>query len=399
MSNLYLDLHSGASGDMLVACLLGFDDDIDYLNKRLESIGVKNYRIKYYKEERHGIIGNRFEVITEEEPHHRTYRDIISLIENSSLSNEEKELSKNIFRIIGEAEAKIHGVELDEVHFHEIGLIDSIIDIIGFSILINKFRFKRVYCSPVPLGSGTGNSLHGRIPLPSPATVEILKGVPVYGMNIRNELTTPTGAGIIKAIVDDFGPLPPSVIHRISCSFGKRQTPEPNLLRGYIIEEYSSISIQPEETVAQIECTIDDSTPEEMGYLQKKLFDEGALDVYFVPVLMKKNRPGWNIAVISNPESCEKIADLLLSESTSFGIRFSILPRKTIPRKTIKVNTELGEINVKIGFVPNKTVKISPEYEDCKRIAGKTGLPLREVMFVARKAAEEKLNIKNQYRH
>jgi len=393
LSNLYFDLQNGISGDMAVAALLDLDNDLSFLNTNLKKLKVKGFQVNFWKEKRNGLSGSRFSVKTSYQENPRTYREIKSIIKKSNLNQTEKELSLSIFTVLAQAEAKVHQVDLEKVHFHEIGAIDSLVDIVSFALLYTKHGFTEAHASPVHLGTGTTKSMHGVLPVPAPATLEILHGIPVVGTDIKSELTTPTGAAIVKTVVKRFGAFPLSIIKRVGSGFGSRKDETPNVLR--VIEilpvsgEYPSdnsrgIDLQGKtlvlpELVVVMEVTIDDSTPEEVSYLQEKLFKSGALEVYISPVSMKKNRSAWNIGVILNQEHLNQCAHTILTESSSFGLRYHYCFRKTLTRKIIKVNTIYGAIKVKAGFFEGKVIKVSPEYEDCRKSALKAKVPIRSV--------------------
>lgn len=380
MSNLYFDLQNGISGDMAVAAILSLDDDLDYLNTRLKHLDISGYELEYTKEKRNGIRGRSFRVV----PHDiaqtsRSYRDITHIISSSRLSQEEKKLSLAIFENIARAESKVHGVGVSRVHFHEVGAIDSIIDIVSFSLLYIKHRITRSRASLVRLGSGTTEGMHGTIPVPSPATLEILKGLPVVGTDNTCELTTPTGAAIIRTTAERFGHLPQCIIEEIGMGFGSRREPGINALR---ILKYRDITDEfsiPAHMVVVTEVTIDDSTPEEISFLQDALFKQGALDVYVTPIHMKKSRSAFNITVLSNPESFERCARTILLKSSSFGLRYQYYFRKTLDRTIEKVSTEYGTVGVKIGYLNGTVLKISPEYEDCRKKAEEHDVSLRTI--------------------
>lgn len=417
MSNLFFDLHNGISGDMAVAAMLSLSEyktetinpvepgnkattpSIEFLKKKLDLLPLQGFELSCRDERREGILGKRFEVILKNKNQEaRNYYTIKELIKKSALTDEEKNLSIKIFNILAEAEAKVHGTEIEDVHFHEIGAVDSIIDIVSFSVIFTDLNPEKVYASFVPLGSGKTRGMHGSLPLPAPATLEILKGLPVYGTGKTGEITTPTGAAILKAVVDSYEPMPPGIIRFVGTGFGKRKKNGINAIR---VLEFAEISDKTspstdlsytsslfKDLIAVIETTIDDSTPEEVAFILETLLSEGALDVFITPCFMKKNRPGFNLTVLSKPEDMNRLADTILLNSSTFGLRYQFYYRKYLERRIEKVRTEFGPISVKLGIFNGRVVKASPEYEDCRRAALKNNLPIRTIFEKVRLEAE-----------
>ena len=379
MSNIYFDQHYGVSGDMINAALLNMEDNFETLIERLGLLNIEGYRVEYKSEKRNYIVGGRFIVHTDEKSIvSRNYNDIKKLISSSGLSVKEKELSLKIFKNVAKAESRVHGIDIDKIHFHEVGALDSIIDIVGFSILISALKINKCYASYFFLGNGKTISQHGEIPIPAPATVEIIKGYPAVGTVQNNELTTPTGAAIITSISEDFGPLPGSIIKKVGTGFGTRNN-NLNALRVYLLEEPEKLIQYNDESLLIVETTIDDSTSEEIAFLQEMLFKKGVLDMFITPVIMKKSRPGFNITVIDYPHNLQEIIDTIFKNSSTFGIRYNFVLRKSLERKIIDVNGKYGKVAVKIGYNGKKAIKYSPEYEVCSRISKEKGIPLREI--------------------
>jgi len=406
--NLFFDLQNGISGDMAVAALLSLENNSEdpagagkilhaqseFLKDKLKRIKLGGYSIQCRREKRNGIWGTVFRVdIIDTEKKGRDYHRIKNLIIDSGLDTKEKRLSAAIFETIALAESKVHGIPPETVHFHEIGAVDSIVDIVSFSVLFNKRRVGKSTASPIHLGTGTTETMHGILPVPAPATLEIIKGLPVQGTKTPYELTTPTGASIVKTVVEEFGPLPGCMITNIGLGFGKRQGAGSGL-NALRILEYTEISEElytPSEMIVVIEVTIDDSTPEEIAYLQEDLFSRGALDVFITPVYMKKNRPAFNITVMSEPEKLETIARTILLKSSSFGLRYHYYFRKKLERQIKIIQTELGMMRVKVGLLNGRVVKIVPEYEDCRKAAQKEGLSINRVFEKVRIEAGKQL--------
>ncbi|MBI5642030.1 MAG: nickel pincer cofactor biosynthesis protein LarC [Deltaproteobacteria bacterium] len=390
MKTLYFDCPTGISGDMCLASLIDLGVDPKMILKELRKLTVDKIDVKIGKEVRHSIVGTTFRVKMHDSHHHRTFKDIKGIIKKSSLSPAVKGLSISIFETIAEAEGKIHGIPADKVHFHEVGAMDSIIDIVGAAIAIKSLNVDRVCSSPLPLGSGVADTMHGRIPIPAPATVEILKGAPVASSDIPFELTTPTGAAIIKTVADSFGPMPAMIIERTGYGAGKKDFRESaNLVRVMLGEAGAGAGKDscPGKDLLIMETNIDDMSPQIAGYLMEKLIERGALDSFITPVQMKKSRPGMLLTVLAEEEKKEELLDLIFTESTSIGVRTYPVDRHCLERKIISVKTGYGTVRVKISMRNGKTVNSQPEYEDCKKIAEAKKIPLKEVMDSAKAAA------------
>ncbi|MBI5587812.1 MAG: nickel pincer cofactor biosynthesis protein LarC [Deltaproteobacteria bacterium] len=392
MKLLYFDCPMGISGDMCLGALIDLGVDFKTILRELKKLPVDKIDIRLGKELRHSITGTTFRVNIRESHHHRTFREIRGIIKKSALTPEVKDLSIKIFGIIAVAEGRIHGVVPDQVHFHEVGAMDSIIDIVGASVAITSLKADKIIASPVPLGSGWADTMHGRIPIPAPATVEILKGVPVAASNVPFELTTPTGAAILKAVVDDYGPMPSMVIERTGYGAGKKDFKESaNLLRVMTGETGGKTSgLEDTESLTVVETNIDDMSPQVSGYLMERLFSAGARDVFFTPVQMKKSRPGVLLTVLADAVHKMKIIDMIFEESTSIGIRCYPVERHCLERKTVKVKTPWGPVSVKISLRGGRAVNAQPEYEECRLLAEKKKVPLKKVMEEAAAALKMK---------
>lgn len=383
MKILYFDCFSGISGDMAVGALLDCGVPEDYLLSELKKLGIEDeYEIEIKKGIKCGIQGTDFNVHIknchmEHHDHHdhhhgRNLLDIENLIDNSSLNENVKNLSKKIFNILADAESKVHGKGIYEVHFHEVGAVDSIVDIVGTAICIDYIKPDKIISSPINTGRGFAECEHGIIPVPAPATLKILKDVPIYCDEREFELTTPTGAAIVKASACEFKNMPQMKIISEGYGCGKRDTKKPNLLRVIISEEFSS-------DVCILEATIDDMNPQFYGYLMDKLFEAGAKDVYYTPVYMKKNRPGILVTITAPLSLEDRIKEIMFKESTTIGIRKFNIERTELQREIKTLKTEFGDINFKFSSYMGKVVNISPEYEDIKRAAEKNNIPLKEV--------------------
>ncbi len=377
---LYLDCQSGISGDMTIGALLDLGIDRDEFVRQLEQLELKGYELRITGKKVNGISATDFKVIvTDEGPHHPVNLTAIErIIEESGLSDQVKRLSKKIFRCIAEAEMRVHDLPLEEVHFHEVGAVDSIVDIVGTALCVSMLQVNRIYASPIHLGSGFIECAHGVIPVPAPATVEILKGVPVYSTGIQGELVTPTGAAIVKSLAERFSSLPPMKIEKTGYGTGKKSYDIPNVLRIFLGKEISFEGLQPEELLL-LETNIDDMSPEIYSFLFPLLFDKGALDVYLTNIIMKKGRPALMLSVLCRPENQAELEHLIFAETTTLGIRRQIIQRHCLEREIITLDTRFGKVSAKAVFRDGRLIRLSPEYEECKRVACEKGLALREV--------------------
>lgn len=383
MNILYFDCPTGISGDMCMASLIDIGVSLEGIKRELKKLPLRDYRIEVSKEKRHAITGTRFKVRTKDTHPHRTFRDIKDLIGKSRLSRPVKDLSIAIFKNLAQAEGKVHGINPLKVEFHEVGAVDSIVDIVGTAIAISKLRPDKIYSSPIPLGSGWADTMHGKLPIPSPATLEIVKGIPVVPSFINMELTTPTGAVILKTLSCGFGQIPRMTVEKTGYGVGGKDLRElPNAMRAII-----GNSAESRERVVVMETNIDDMNPQIAGYLMEKLLSSGALDAFVTGVQMKKSRPGILLTVISEEDKKDRLMDMILRESTSIGVRFHSVERRCLERKTVKVKTRYGTACVKQSLLNGKVVNAQPEYEDCRRLAGKNNVPVKDVMDAARAAA------------
>jgi pyridinium-3,5-bisthiocarboxylic acid mononucleotide nickel chelatase len=431
MRTLYFDCFSGISGDMTVGALLDIGADEKALLDGLSQLKVEGYEIKIEKKLKNGISGTDFSVILEEDhdyavehehhmhdgehdndhlhhehehshehPHahehkhntkhvHRNMGDIERIINDSRLSARAKKLSMEMFRLVAEAEGKIHGKPAGEVHFHEVGAVDSIVDIIGTAICIDNLNVDRIVFSSLPLSKGFVKCQHGVFPLPAPATLEILKNVPVYYTDINFELVTPTGAAIAKGLADEFGMVGELEVEKIGYGLGKKTYEIPNVLRVMIFSSKKKII----DRVVEIETNIDDMTAEQLGCAVEMLFDQGALDVFFTPVFMKKNRPGTKLSVLCQPDKKEGIVEAILKHTSTFGVRMSHMERSILDRETVEVDTEFGNIRCKVGKLHGEVLKYSPEYEDCKAASQQYGRPIADIYNEAISKVKVKLTV------
>jgi uncharacterized protein (TIGR00299 family) protein len=340
MKTAYFDCSSGVAGNMILGALLDAGLDLSYLKKELRKLQVTGYKLQTINKKRESITTTFFDVKTSKE-NPRNLQDILKLINKSSLSKKVKRLSSRIFKRLARAEAKVHGIPINKVHFHEVGALDAIIDIVGTAIGIEKLGIERVFCSPLPHGKGIIKHAHGDLPNPAPATVELLKGVPIYGVNVKGELVTPTGAAIISTLAESFGDIPKMKLETTGCGSGSKIFPSlPNFLRAYIGE---SLVSSEKDTVVQIETNIDDMSPKDLDRAIKRLMEAGALDVYTIPVTMKKQRQGVNLVALCRPEDRDLIITLIFDLTTTLGVRTYLMPRDKLSRKFKKVKTKYGQ--------------------------------------------------------
>ncbi|NIM03658.1 nickel pincer cofactor biosynthesis protein LarC [bacterium] len=383
----YFDCNSGISGDMILGAVIDCGADFNYIKKELKKLDL-NFKISHQRVKKGAISATR--VIIGESGSHplRNLRTIKGLIEKTSLPEEVKEKSLSIFTRLAEAEANVHQMDINHVHFHEIGAVDTIVDIVGSLLGLKSLKVERIFSSPIPLGKGEVETSHGKIPIPAPATMKLLEGCKVYGKGIEEELVTPTGAAIITSLADDFVDFPTMQTLKVGYGAGTKELPMPNVLR-LVLGELEKKEKKNEPPTFLISANIDDSTPEVMGFLFDRLLEMGALDVWEHPILMKKNRLAVELSVLCYKNTMEKIIDCIFSETTTNGLRISEVKRSVLERKIVKVKV-LGEsIRVKLSFEGKKVLTISPEYEDCRKVALKKGISLKKVLQMAQQKASE----------
>ena len=384
MNVAYFDCFSGAGGDMIVASLVDAGADADVLRERLSSLNVGGYSLTIEKISKQGFAATRFHVELDQKPQpHRRLQDIREIIEGSTLSAGVRERSVRVFERLAEAEAAVHGTPIDQVHFHEVGAVDAIVDVVGAAVALELLGVDRVFCSPIPVGSGTVTCAHGTLPVPAPATAELLKGVPIAACDEVGELTTPTAAAVLTTLASTFGPVPQLQIQSVGYGAGSREgQTRPNLLRVIVGEAVAEGDV---DLITVLETNIDDATPEAIGHCLERLFTEGALDAYTVPIQMKKSRPGVLLTVLCAPEKARAMERIIFAETTTFGVRRHEVQRTKLPRRRETVVTPFGEIRMKVGE-RDGVITVSPEYEDCRAAAEKHGVALRQVMAAATEA-------------
>jgi len=364
---------------MVLGALIDIGLPTSILAEEVAKLGLEPFDIEAKRDERMRIYGTHVQVKARgDEGPQRSYREIKTMIEESPLAPSVKDRSLDIFHRLALAEAKIHGENIDEVHFHEIGALDSIVDVVGAVVGINHLAIERVFASRIPVGSGFVHGQHGRLPVPAPATIEILKGIPIYSSSLNEELVTPTGAAILTSLSAGFGDIPEMRIEGVGYGIGDKVFGEmPNILRMILGEGEGAWE---GNRVWVVETDIDDMSPEICGYLMERLPEAGALDVTFTPIQMKKNRPGITIKILSHEAEVDTIIDTLFRESTSIGMRFYPVRRAKLSRRIEQVETKYGTVRLKVSTDQmGRIVNVMPEFEDCKRIAETKGIPIKEV--------------------
>jgi uncharacterized protein (TIGR00299 family) protein len=385
MKIAYFDCFSGASGDMILGSLIDAGLSPRRLREELKKLRIPMVHLRAKKVLKGGISGTQ--VIVEgksEKRSHRNLKEILRITERSSVETEVKETSKEIFKRIASAEAKIHQTPMEEVHFHELGGLDSIVDIVGSVWGIQQLGIEKIYVSKVNVGAGFVKCEHGILPVPAPATLSLMEGKPIYSSGVERELLTPTGAAILTTLGSEFGPMPLMKVDRIGYGAGRDNLTHPNLLRLII---GTSESTSEKERVAVIETNIDDMNPQFYDYVMEKLFAMEVLEVFITPILMKKNRPGHLLTVICSSEKLPFVTKFLLRETTTLGLRWHEEERAKTDREILTLQTKYGKIRFKLARWEGKVVNLSPEYEDCKRLALEKRVPLKEVFEEAKRVA------------
>ena len=385
----YFDCFSGAAGDMIVAACIDAGVSVDSLRAELAKLNLPGVDIQIERVDRSGIGAVFFAPIVESQAsghhhHHRGLSDILAIIDRSELSPTVKTGASSIFRNLGRAEATIHNIDIEKVHFHEVGAVDAIVDIVGAAVALDLLGIERLYCSALAVGSGMVDCEHGRLPVPAPATAELIKGVPIRSTAIEAELLTPTGAAILTSLAESFGPMPAMRIDSIGYGAGSLQVPSmPNVLRLLIGSTIDGDADSPAEEVCVLETNIDDMSAELIGHLTELLLAVGALDVFTTSILMKKNRPASLVTVISRPSDVSKLERIIFRDSSTFGIRRYNCVRSTLARSWRTVETRYGPIRIKEGSLSGELMSSSPEFEDCRKAAGLHNVAVRDVISAA----------------
>ncbi|HEX8503616.1 MAG TPA: nickel pincer cofactor biosynthesis protein LarC [Pyrinomonadaceae bacterium] len=385
MRTLYFDCFAGISGDMTLGALVAAGADARELTARLALLDVPGYEVEFETVDRSGISATRAVVrLTREEKHHRHLKDVEKIIGGSRLNDSVKARALKIFGRLAEAEARVHNVAVERIHFHEVGAVDAIVDVVGACIGFELLGVERFASSALHVGSGTVEMAHGRFPVPPPAVAELLRGAPVYSTDITGELVTPTGAAIVSTVCDSFGPLPPMRVESTGYGAGTREYKSfPNVLRVLVGETEGAGA---DEELLMLETNVDDVSPQVLGHVLELALARGALDCYFTPVQMKKNRPGVLVSILCRPPDGEALTSLLFEETPTLGVRAHAVTRRALERESVTVETEFGRIAVKVARRGGRVLGATPEFEECRAAALARGVPLRVVQEAARAA-------------
>ncbi len=388
MKIAYFDCFSGISGDMTLGALVDAGVPLEQIEAELRKLPLAGWRISAGKVKRGALAATWVKVEAQQQTSHRHLNQILELIDSGELPPRAAERARRIFERLGEAEARIHNTPIETVHFHEVGAVDAIIDIVGACVGFELAGIEEFACSPVNVGGGRAHTAHGELPVPAPAAAELLKGAATYSTGIAKELATPTGAAIACTLAASFGPLPPMRVERIGYGAGSWELPEqPNVLRLFIGEAAAGQSAAGvrgrEETIAVLEAILDDMNPQIYGYFVEQALAAGALDVFSTPAMMKKNRPGQLVTILCSPAAVERMTELVFRETTTIGVRVSETRRRTLDRETVEVETPHGAVRVKLARLDGRVLNVAPEFEDCRRIAAENNLPLKQVLAEA----------------
>ncbi len=382
MRTVYFDCFSGISGDMTIGALIDAGLSFDELHAQLATLHVPGYELAIEKVTKHGIAGTKFHVrVRDPGTEHRRLHDIEGILRGSGLPPRIQERALRVFTRLAEAEATVHHTTLEQVHFHEVGAIDSIVDITGAVIGLDLLDVRRILASAVNVGAGFIRAAHGVLPVPGPATAELLRGAPTYARGTDGELTTPTGAALLATLAESFGPLPYLRVEQIGYGAGSKDLPHaPNLLRVFVGEDGTRGDA---DMITVLEANLDDMNPEWFEYAQEQLFVHGALDVFYTPIFMKKNRPATKLTVLCEGGAVDAIVETLFQHTSTFGVRTYEVRRRKLQRYSQMVDTPFGPIAVKVGQWGGRIVQVSPEYESCRQAARHSGAPLKAVYHAA----------------
>jgi len=385
MNVLYFDCFSGASGDMIVGALVDLGADRRGVRRALESLGVPGLEVSFRRVRRGALQATKFSVRARGRQPHRGLREIRRLLRESGLTPGARRTAEKTFQRLCTAEAQVHRVPVERVHLHEVGAVDAIADVAAAAVCLEQLAPSRVVVSPLPAGSGAVECEHGTLPVPAPATVALLEGRPIYGGPAGVEMVTPTGAAILTAVAAEFGPMPAMRLLRSGHGAGSRQgSGLPNVLR--VLEGEIQGARAGTAEVIVVQANIDDMSPENFGHLMERLYETGALEVFFTPAQMKKDRPGVLVSAIGREETIHDLCDVLFRESTTLGVRFHRAARRELPREAVRVRTRYGAVSLKVARLEGEAIQVSPEYDDCRRCARRHKVPLRQVQEAAMEA-------------
>jgi uncharacterized protein (TIGR00299 family) protein len=388
----YFDCFSGISGDMTLGALVDAGCDLALLRSGLEGLQIPSWTISAEKVWKNGMSATFVRVAAEDHTKHRSLSAILEIVDRSQLSDSVRKNAAAIFRRLGEAEASVHDVPLEKIHFHEVGAVDAIVDIVGACLGFEAIGIQKFACSPLNVGGGTVKMAHGILPVPAPATAALLQGKPTYSNGLQRELVTPTGAAIVATLCGTFGPQPAMSVASIGYGAGCADLEgQPNVLRIMIGEAAEKVVPGFAEEISVIEANLDDMNPQIYGYFQEKALAAGALDVYTTPVQMKKNRPGTLLTLLCKPQDANALMSLIFAETTTFGARAYTAQRRTLPRESVNVHTQYGDVRIKLSRVNGHIQHVAPEFEDCRRLAVEKNVPLQRVISDALRAYEGNL--------
>ena len=377
---------------MTLGALVDAGCDLQLLRSGLQALQVPGWTIASEKVWKNGMSATFVRVTTEDQTKHRSLSTILDILDKSTLSESVRKNASAIFRELGEAEASVHDVPLEKIHFHEVGAVDAIIDIVGACIGFESLGIQKFACSPLNVGGGTAKMAHGILPVPAPATAKLLQGKPTYSNGVQRELVTPTGAAIVASLCDHFGPQPTMSVSAIGYGAGSADLKgQPNVVRIMIGEAAEKVVPGFDEEISVIEANLDDMNPQIYGYFSDKAFAAGALDVYTTPVQMKKNRPGTLLTVLCKPQDAGALMALIFAETTTFGVRAYAAQRRTLPRESVNVHTQFGDVRIKLSRVNGRILHVAPEFEDCRKLALEKNVPLQRVISDALRAYEGNL--------
>jgi uncharacterized protein (TIGR00299 family) protein len=381
MNLAYFDCFSGISGDMTLGALIDAGCDIGHLRKELQALQVPGWELSAEKVWKNGMAATFAKVKTEDLKKHRSLSDILEILKKSQLTSQVRDRSSAVFQKLAEAEARVHDVPLEKIHFHEVGAVDAIVDIVGACIGFHILGIDNFACSPLNVGGGTAKMAHGVLAIPAPATATLLQGKPTYSNGVERELVTPTGAAIVATLCDRFGPQPAMTVSAIGYGAGTADLEgQPNVLRIMIGDAAEKVFPGYDEEISVIEANLDDMNPQIYGYFLERALAAGALDVYTMPVQMKKNRPGTLLTVLCKPQDTNTLASLIFAETTTFGLRVTTAQRRVLPREHVRVSTTFGDVRIKLSRVNGRILHVSPEFEDCRKLAVEKDVPLQQVI-------------------
>jgi hypothetical protein len=387
MKLAYFDCFSGISGDMTLGALVDAGCSADLLRGELKSLQVPGWTLTPEKVWKNGMAATYVRVQTEDQQKHRSLSTILEILKNSRLAPPVRERASRIFQKLGEAEAHVHDAPIEKVHFHEVGAVDAIVDIVGSCIGFHALGIERFACSPLNVGGGTAKMAHGVLPVPAPATARLLQGAPTFSNGVQHELVTPTGAAIVSTLCDSFGRQPPMTVSAIGYGAGTTDLEgQPNVVRIMIGESADKVSCANDEEISIIEANLDDMNPQIYGYVLEKALLAGALDVYTTALQMKKNRPGTLLTILCKPEDTEALMSLIFAETTTFGVRSHRAQRRALPREWVDVSTSYGSVRIKLSRSNGDILHATPEYDDCRKLAAESQVPLQQVISEALRA-------------